>query len=56
MANTSGSSRRQLRVVAKRKRLPSIPVSPMATPEIMNSSGIRQRFSAIIGHCSHSAV
>jgi len=25
-------------------------------PLMANSSGIRQRFIAIIGHCSHSAV
>lgn len=53
--NTSGSSSRQLRDSASRPGRREAIASPSAIPEIMNSSGIRHRLSAIIGHCSHPA-
>ncbi|MNI44351.1 hypothetical protein D3C73_987230 [compost metagenome] len=56
MPNSRGNSSFQVRRPAKRSNLVSGRISAMATPEIRNSSDIRQRLTNTMGHCSHSAV
>ncbi len=56
MPNSNGGSNRPQRRNAKRHGVACGRDKPIAMPEIMNSNGIRQRLSTIIGHCNHSAV
>ena len=54
MPNSSGTPRRSDRSHANRPDCRAGWYRPIASPEIMKSRPIRQRFIASIGHCSQS--